>query len=271
MGFYERLGVRRVINAAGPLTRLGGNRLAPEVLAAMAEAAESNVRLEELQERAGAIIAELTGAEAAYVVDGAAAGLTLAAAACVAGLGPGGDGPAPRHHRAARRDRRPARSPQRLRSCPARRRRPVRRSRLPGLPRRRRHLRLAGGGRHRRADGRAGLSGHGHARHALAARDGGDRPPARPAGDRRRLGRPAAPLQPSSLHRRGRRPRRLLRRQGDRRPAGQRHPGRPARPDRVGRPAAPGPGRPRRDLDPAIAPCRRASCAASPTTGSAAR
>ena len=30
-GIYERLGVRRIINAAGPVTRLGGKRLAPEV------------------------------------------------------------------------------------------------------------------------------------------------------------------------------------------------------------------------------------------------
>jgi L-seryl-tRNA(Ser) seleniumtransferase len=88
MGFYDGLGVRTVINAAGPLTRLGGNRVSGEALAAMAEAAASNVRIEELQERAGQVIAEATGAEAGYVVAGAAAGLTLAAAACVAGQDP---------------------------------------------------------------------------------------------------------------------------------------------------------------------------------------
>lgn len=88
MGFYEDLGVRRVINAAGPLTRLGGNQVAPDVLDAMAAAAGSNVIMDELQERAGAVIADVTGAEAGYVVSGAAAGLTLAVAACVAGLDP---------------------------------------------------------------------------------------------------------------------------------------------------------------------------------------
>lgn len=88
MGFYEDLGVRRVINAAGTLTRLGGNRVAPEVLAAMTEAAASNVVMDELQQAAGKIIAEVTGAEAGYVTAGAAAGLTLATAACVAGLDP---------------------------------------------------------------------------------------------------------------------------------------------------------------------------------------
>ena len=44
MGVYEDLGVRPVINAAGPLTRLSGMPVAPEVAAAMAEAmtAQSN-------------------------------------------------------------------------------------------------------------------------------------------------------------------------------------------------------------------------------------
>lgn len=45
---YEQLGVRAGINAAGTLTRLGGTRMHPEVLAAMAEAAASHVRLDQL-------------------------------------------------------------------------------------------------------------------------------------------------------------------------------------------------------------------------------
>lgn len=86
MGIYEELGVRPVINASGTLTRLGGSRMAPEVLAAMAEAAASFVAIDELQARAGEAIAGITGAEAAYVVTGAAAGLSLGVAACVAGF-----------------------------------------------------------------------------------------------------------------------------------------------------------------------------------------
>lgn len=86
MGFYEELGVGTLINAAGPLTRLGGNRLAPEVLAAMAEASASFVHLDQLQAEAGRVIAVCTGAEAGYVASGASAGLSLATAACVAGM-----------------------------------------------------------------------------------------------------------------------------------------------------------------------------------------
>lgn len=86
MGFYDNLGVRTVINAAGTLTRLGGSRLAPEVLAAMAEASASFVHIDELQAKAGRVIARITGAEAGYVTTGAAAGLALGTAACVAGM-----------------------------------------------------------------------------------------------------------------------------------------------------------------------------------------
>lgn len=86
MGIYETLGVRPVINAAGPLTRLSGMPLEPEVAAAMAEAAQSCVPIEDLQEAAGRHLADVTGAEAGYVTTGAAAGLALGAAACIAGL-----------------------------------------------------------------------------------------------------------------------------------------------------------------------------------------
>src|SRR5881409_1111655 len=83
---YRELGVRTVINASGTLTRLGGSRMAPEVLEAMAAASRSFVRIEDLQEAAGKVIAEITGAESGYVTSGAAAGLLLGTAACIAGL-----------------------------------------------------------------------------------------------------------------------------------------------------------------------------------------
>ncbi|MGN6674296.1 MAG: aminotransferase class V-fold PLP-dependent enzyme [Thermomicrobiales bacterium] len=84
MTVYDDLGVRPIINAAGPMTRLSGMPLAPEVASAMAEAAQYCVRIEDLQEAAGRYLAEVTGAEAGYVTTGAAAGLALSAAACLA-------------------------------------------------------------------------------------------------------------------------------------------------------------------------------------------
>ena len=49
---YEQLGVRRRINAAGALTRLGGAVMAPEVVEAMAAASRGSVDIGELQDAA---------------------------------------------------------------------------------------------------------------------------------------------------------------------------------------------------------------------------
>ena len=74
-----------IVNAAGPLTRLGGHRMHPDVVAAMAEAAGRHLTIRDLEAWAGGRIAEITGAEAGYVTSGASAGLFLATAAIVAG------------------------------------------------------------------------------------------------------------------------------------------------------------------------------------------
>lgn len=88
MNLYAKRGVRTLINAKGTATRLSGGILRPEVTAAMAEAAQHCVDMAELQAHASQVIARETGAEAGYVTSGAAAGLLLATAACVAGLEP---------------------------------------------------------------------------------------------------------------------------------------------------------------------------------------
>ena len=88
MHIYDRLGVKRRINAAGPQTRLGGAPLSADVLAAMNEASEASVDMAELQSAASDVIAQATGAEAGIVTAGAAAALTLATSACLTGLDP---------------------------------------------------------------------------------------------------------------------------------------------------------------------------------------
>jgi L-seryl-tRNA(Ser) seleniumtransferase len=88
MDVYEKLGVRKVINAQGNLTKLGGSLMPPVVLEAMAEAAKAFVDLNELQAKVGQRIAELTHNEAAYVSCGAAAGMAIVTAACIAGKDP---------------------------------------------------------------------------------------------------------------------------------------------------------------------------------------
>jgi L-seryl-tRNA(Ser) seleniumtransferase len=86
---YDRLGVRTIVNAKGPATRLSGGILPPEVAAAMREASAACVDIAELQGRASELVAAATGAEAGIVTAGAAAALLLGTAACVTGLDPG--------------------------------------------------------------------------------------------------------------------------------------------------------------------------------------
>jgi len=74
-----------VINAGGWFTGVGGSLIKREVLDAMNEAAGSFVFMDELQQRAGEVIAGITGAESGLATAGAAAGLVLAAAACMTG------------------------------------------------------------------------------------------------------------------------------------------------------------------------------------------
>lgn len=85
MDIYDRFGVTKRVNGAGLLTRLGGSLMAPEVLDAMRDAAGSFIDMAELQSRASRVIATHTGAEAGIVTSGAAAAMTLATAACLAG------------------------------------------------------------------------------------------------------------------------------------------------------------------------------------------
>ena len=80
---YTHLGVRRRINAAGTLTRLGGALMDDEVVAAMAAAARASVDIGELQAAASRVISKLMNTEAGIVTTGAAAALTLGAAAAM--------------------------------------------------------------------------------------------------------------------------------------------------------------------------------------------
>lgn len=88
MDIYEKLGVRKIINATGTVTRLGGCRMPREAFRAMAEAGRSFVNLDELHQKAGEYVARLLEVEAAYISSGASGGMVLAAAAYMAGSDP---------------------------------------------------------------------------------------------------------------------------------------------------------------------------------------
>lgn len=85
MGIYESLGLRRIINAQGRYTVLGGSLLSEGVTRAMTEASRSYVDIFELQRRVGKQLAALTKNEAAYVCNGATAGLFVTTLACMTG------------------------------------------------------------------------------------------------------------------------------------------------------------------------------------------
>src|SRR5205823_4991964 len=85
MSFFDRWGVSPIINATGSVTRLGGAPMPAAVLEAYCAAAAEAVPLDVLQGAASRLIAEITGAEAGIVTCGAAAGLTLGAAAILTG------------------------------------------------------------------------------------------------------------------------------------------------------------------------------------------
>ena len=82
---YDELGVPRVINAASTKTRISGTLMRPEAVEAMGRASEAYVRISDLQAKASELISEVTGAEAGYVANGAAASLALGTAAAIAG------------------------------------------------------------------------------------------------------------------------------------------------------------------------------------------
>ena len=92
---FAALGVEPIVNASGTATRLSGGPMRAEVAAAMAAAAQACVDIAALQDAAGARLAGLAGAEAGMVTAGAAAGLMLGAAACIAGLEPAAMGALP--------------------------------------------------------------------------------------------------------------------------------------------------------------------------------
>ncbi|NLG28585.1 MAG: aminotransferase class V-fold PLP-dependent enzyme [Chloroflexi bacterium] len=85
---FERLGVRTLINCMGTYTFIGGSRALPQVADAMVEATNHYVQIDELMEKVGQRLAELTGAEWGYVSSGCAAALSEIAAGAMTGGDP---------------------------------------------------------------------------------------------------------------------------------------------------------------------------------------
>lgn len=80
---YQRLGLKRVINACGKMTILGVSSVAPEVMQATAQAAAAFVEIDRLVDRSGELVSRYTGAEASYITSCASAGIAIAVAAAI--------------------------------------------------------------------------------------------------------------------------------------------------------------------------------------------
>ncbi len=85
---FASLGVRPVINCMGTYTFISGSRMVPQAAQAMYEASNHYVHMDDLMEKVGQRLAQLTGAEWGYITCGCAAALNQIAAACIAGADP---------------------------------------------------------------------------------------------------------------------------------------------------------------------------------------
>lgn len=82
---FDQLSITRIINCCGIYTDLGGSALSPTVWAAMEEANSYFLKMPDLLDQTGRVLADIVKTEAARVVPGASAAITLATAACIAG------------------------------------------------------------------------------------------------------------------------------------------------------------------------------------------
>ncbi|WP_010585565.1 PLP-dependent transferase [Schlesneria paludicola] len=85
---YAQFGIPPIVNAVGYASRVSGSCPHPDVIAAMAAASTQYVEIDDVLRAASQLIQRSTGAEAGIITCGAAAALTLAAAACLAGNRP---------------------------------------------------------------------------------------------------------------------------------------------------------------------------------------
>lgn len=79
------VGLRPVINVSGTMTSLGASIVVPEAIAAMTAILPQFVEMNDLQRKASAVIARLTGGEAGFVTASCSAGISLAIAGTITG------------------------------------------------------------------------------------------------------------------------------------------------------------------------------------------
>ena len=86
--FFSELGIRTFINAAGTYTAMTATLMRPETIEAIRYASHKFCMLDDIQDKVGERIAQITHAEAAVVTSGAFAALTLGMAGILTGKDP---------------------------------------------------------------------------------------------------------------------------------------------------------------------------------------
>lgn len=80
---YEKYQVKKVINASGKMTILGGSRVSSSISDACREGASNFFEISDLLKKTGAYLASKIGVESAYIVSSASSGIAQSVAACI--------------------------------------------------------------------------------------------------------------------------------------------------------------------------------------------
>lgn len=80
---YETYHVKKVINASGKMTILGGSRVSNEVMNACAQGAQNFYEVKDLLDKTGSYLADLLEVESAYIVNSASGGIAQSIAASI--------------------------------------------------------------------------------------------------------------------------------------------------------------------------------------------
>lgn len=81
---YEKYGVKKVINASGKMTILGGSRINDDIVSAIKDGAQNFYEIKDLLNKTGEYISNLLGVESAYIVSSASSGIAQCIASAIA-------------------------------------------------------------------------------------------------------------------------------------------------------------------------------------------
>ena len=80
---YEKYNIKKVINASGKMTILGGSKVSEDVCEQMSFGAQHFFEIKDLLDKTGSYLASLMNVESAYIVNSASGGIAQSVAACI--------------------------------------------------------------------------------------------------------------------------------------------------------------------------------------------